>query len=311
VQLSVIIVNRNTKYLLKDCLDSIKDFDYSPDYEFWVVDNNSNDGSVEMLKHQYPWVNLIESRYNRGFAYANNLAIKQARGRYIMLLNPDTRLLNNAFNTFIEFLDENPNVGICGGLLFDEKGQPTYSYGLHFPSLWWWISSELFLGKVLPDSFFPKVSIKPDIKIKNPNKVAYVTGADFVIRRKVIDKIGLLDDNFFAYFEETDWSERAAQAGWESWYLPGARIMHLGGQSFNRNVNSDFREFRLRIYTNSKILYFKKRHHSWKIRLALTISYIAKLVPLYYYRFAKNTINVRRLIIYREILKDNRESIRC
>jgi len=243
LDLSIIIVNWNTKDFLDKCLRSIYTNNWGLTFETFVVDNNSSDGSIAMVKKRYREVITVENTINRGFAHANNQVISMCRGRYIMFLNPDTILEPNSLTLLYNFMEDHEDVGIIGPLMYNESGilRPVYK---KFPTLWYIFQKLTFLefifnfisehiakrmNKILP-SFFV---LDNDTRIK---KVSHLTGACMLARRETIEEIGYLDERYFMYFEDLDWCYRATLAGWKVIYHPGSRIIHFEGQSASQNT---------------------------------------------------------------------------
>ena len=196
MDVSIILVSYNTKDLTRDCLKSVYEKTQGVEFEIFVVDNNSHDGSAEMIEREFPEVRLIRNSENKGFGAANNIAIRQSNAKYIFCLNTDTILLNNAVKIFFDFMEqpENQNVGVCGGALYDSDNCPT-NYGGQFPSILH------ILQKFGLRNIFKKKTINYEKDIIN---VDYITGADIFFRKSVLDLVGLFDENFFIYYEETD-----------------------------------------------------------------------------------------------------------
>ncbi len=219
--LSIVIVNWNAGQYLQDCLASIfSNSGLRDEFDIWIVDNASTDGSVEWVRQHYPLVNLIVNHTNIGFAGANNQALNSCSGKYVLLLNPDTVLLPDSIAYLLEFMEAHPVVGICGPKLLngDQTLQPSWS---QFPNIW----SELFGRQFRPRHPYPG---------KNRNEaysVDWIGGACFLIRRQVIDQVGQLDNQYFIYSEELDWCYRARKNKWVICYLPTAQVIHLGGKS--------------------------------------------------------------------------------
>lgn len=301
MDLSIIIVNYSARDKLRQALRSIFDRNHACGYEVIVVDNNSTDGSAGMVEREFPGVKLIVSARNGGFAYGNNLGIRQSSGRFVLLLNPDTELVSNAFDQFIDFMDRNSRAGICGGMMIDGGNTPAYSYGNSFPTLWSWLGREMFLDKVRLGFLVPKTSQMSNRDDTEPRRVGHVIGANLLIRREVIEQIGLLDENYFAFYEETDWCDRARNIGWEVWYVPAIKIKHLQGESFKGKPA----EFRVRTRTTSMIYYLKKRKPAWQVKSILSIVLILKSIPLIYYRLKKDSDDLKRVTFYKEVLRDN------
>lgn len=232
MDVSIILVSYNTKDLTRNCLKSIYEQTQGVNFEIFVVDNNSYDGSQEMIEKEFPQVRLIKNSDNKGFGAANNIAIKQSNAKYIFCLNTDTILLNNAVKIFFDFMEktENQNVGVCGGQLLNQNQTPTYSVG-NYPTL-----SRIFFTFLGLKYFFPK-KYKEDIApasivyYDKPTSVDYITGADIFFRKSVLDKVGIFDENIFMYGEESDLCFRVKRAGFDVVFLPESEIIHLEGGS--------------------------------------------------------------------------------
>ncbi|OQY20272.1 MAG: hypothetical protein B6I35_10690 [Anaerolineaceae bacterium 4572_32.2] len=251
--LSIIIVNWNVRELLQSCLRSIRPSDEF-DLETIVVDNASADGSVEMVRQEFPQVTLIANADNPGFTGGNNQGIAASRGRYILLLNPDTEVLDDALARMVAYMDAHPDVGVLGPMLLNSDGS-VQSSRRRFPT-----PATAFVESTILQSCFPRhrllrdyyVLDKPDETIA---KVDWVTGACILIRREALDQVGLLDDGFFMYSEELDWCRRARDVGWKIIYYPEARVLHYGGQS-----SEQVKAFQIIRFNQSKIRYFRKHH---------------------------------------------------
>lgn len=252
LQLSVVIVNWNTRELLRACLDSIRQHTSGITYEIIVVDNASTDSSPDMVREHFPEVRLIQNTQNLGFAAANNQAIRIAKGNAVLLLNSDTELIENSLRILHDFLFSRDEIGAVGGRLIYPSGAPQWSYGFA-PSLgrMLWITLSGFLriqrGRK-PSAVIPQAD-------EPARPVEYIVGADLMIKRTVLDQTGLLDTTFFAYFEETDLCTRIRQAGHQIWYTPATSIIHRVGSSFGPESTQ-----RLRIYYTSLFLYLQKHH---------------------------------------------------
>lgn len=234
IKLSIIIVSWEVKDFLRKCLESLHEGTQFITYEIFVVDNNSIDGTVEMIEKEFPSVILIKNSENVGFARANNQAIRKSRGEYILLLNPDTIILNSAIRQIIEFMDNNSSAGMATCKILNSDGTIQRCYGT-FPSL----QTILFGGTdaktaiqslLLTDRFFDKAGFNSN-EYDQQHKVDWIMGAFMMVRRKVVENVGLLDDNIFMFWEEVDWCYRIFRHGWEIWYCPSSKIIHFGGQS--------------------------------------------------------------------------------
>lgn len=237
LDISVIIVNWNTLKLLRDCISSIYDHAGCISCEIIVVDNASSDGSCEMVKSEFPNVRLLENTRNHGFAHANNQGISIASGRYVLLLNSDTRLLDNAFEKVVAFADQNPDAAVVGCRVLnpDRTLQPTC---FMFPSMLNMFLSFTYLYKLFAKNrLFGRERMtwwnRDDVR-----PVDVVTGCFMLVRKRAVEEVGMMDDRFFMYAEETDWCYRFKQAGWNVLFTPQAEIIHHGGQS-SRNMRPE------------------------------------------------------------------------
>lgn len=264
MDLTVVIVNFNTRNLLKNCLDSIFEKTKDINFEVIVVDNASIDGSPEMVEKGFFKVKVIKNKKNLGFAKANNQGIKMASGRYILLLNSDTELIENSFKVMVEYMDKEPKVGISSCQLINKDGSIQASGGF-FPTLprvfaWMFFLDDLPIVGRLIRPFHPHEPgfYTHDPWYKTKHFQDWVTGAFFLIKDKVIKKIGFLDEKFFMYVEEMEYCFRAKQAGWQIIYLPKTRVIHFGRQS-SAGKNAILREYR-------GLKYFYKKHYStWQL----------------------------------------------
>jgi GT2 family glycosyltransferase len=209
---------------LAECLQSVTDYalnDESFTIETVVVDNASTDDSVTVVQQRFPWVKLIKNQENVGFASANNQAIRQSQGRYILLLNSDAQLVPGAVTNMIRFLESNPKAGIASVPIASPDGTPRFCFG-NFPNLYRELRTLFGLHK-WNLSCFDSMTL--------PRRVDWVSGACLMIRRNTLDAIGLLDESFFMFGEEVDLCYRAAQAGWENCLVPSSPVLHIGAGS--------------------------------------------------------------------------------
>jgi GT2 family glycosyltransferase len=247
-KLSIIIVNWNTAQLLSQCLLSIQADPSIPEYETFVVDNASTDNSVSIIKNQFPWVNLIENQENVGFARANNQALQKSSGKYLLLLNSDTELLPQALATLTKVLQSQPQIGAVGPRLLNTNGtlQPS-CYPMLSPQRELW--RLLFLDYLWRKASYPMN--KWDLQ--KPHEVDVIMGACLLIRREVLDNIGLLDESYFMYTEEVDFCYRLQKARWELRWIPMAQVIHHGGASSKQKEM----EMYLQLY-KSKFQFYSK-----------------------------------------------------
>ena len=245
--ISLIIINWNTRQLLLDCLDSVYKTIQKASFEVLVVDNGSADGSVEAVAHQYPVVQLMANGRNEGFAKANNAAIRRMQGRYAVLLNSDTLLKPGAIDGLFAFMETHPDVGMCGPQLLYGDGSKQTSTGV-FPD----ILSEL-TSKSLARLFSSARRNASRPSFGGPAPVDFIIGACMFVRKSAIDDAGMLDDEYFFFYEEIDWCFRMNKKGWRVYHVPGIEIYHFGGQS-TKNVNLNARVESWR----SRYLFFRK-----------------------------------------------------
>ncbi len=247
VDISFIIVNWNTRNILIDCLDSIYKTVSGIDLEIYVVDNNSTDGSQETIKKKFPSVKLIENKTNTGFAHANNQALSIMQGRFAVLLNSDAILKEDAIKTLLTFMNNSPGAGIAGVQLLNRDGSRQNSID-NFPSL----ETEIFNKSILR-LFFPDKYPSKNRNYKNPIEVDSVIGACMMIRKESIDEVGVFDENYFFFLEETDWCYRMHKKRWKVFHVSDATVFHLSGHSKKKEP------WRSQIeYCRSLYKYFKK-----------------------------------------------------
>ena len=227
VTLSVVVVSYNRRDLLARCLDAVLGDADAPDLELFVVDNASHDGSAQMVAEQYPGVRLIANQENIGFGKANNRAFAQARGRYLLMLNPDTIARPGALRALVEYAEAHPEAGAVGGRLEYEDGTFQHS-AFRFPD-WKQALFGFFDGFVPLDSAVN--GRYPPEQYERPFLAEHLLGACLLLRREALEQVGAIDPAFFMYFEETDLCVRLRAAGWQNVYLPAARIVHVGAGS--------------------------------------------------------------------------------
>ncbi len=258
-QLSVIIVNYNVRYFLEQSLHSVMRAIRHIDAEVWVVDNNSVDGSMEMVKTLFPAVKCIENKENLGFSKANNQAIRSSNARYVLLLNPDTVLQDNTLEKCVAFMDEHPDAGGLGVRMIDGKGKflPESKRGLPSPAVAFYKMTGL--SKLFPKS---KIFGRYHLKYLDENSIHLVdvlSGAFMMLRSETLEKTGLLDEDFFMYGEDIDLSYRITQAGYRNYYFPYTTIIHYKGESTKkRSANY------VKVFYNAMVL-FAQKHYSQSI----------------------------------------------
>jgi len=247
VDLSIIIVNWNTKEYLLHCIDSILQKKGSIPMEIIVIDNGSRDRSGEEVKRQFPGLRLIENGRNLGFAKAVNQGLRVSSGRYLLLLNPDTQLREGAIENLVSFMESHAEAGVAGAQLLKGDGSKQNSIA-NFPSL----TTEL-LNKNLLRRLFPKKFPGKEKDYPEPIEVDSVIGACMMVRRDVLDQVGLLDEDYFLFLEETDWCYRIKRTGWRIYHVPQAEVYHFQGKS----AEAVKKEARVEFY-RSRYHFFKK-----------------------------------------------------
>jgi hypothetical protein len=290
--LSIVIVNWNVRDRLQECLLSIylannhhvaaqsrplraRSDSEALCTETIVVDNASTDGSVEMVRHTFPQVTLIANADNRGFTGGNNQGIAASRGRYVLLLNPDTEVIDDALSHMVAYMDAHPGVGALGPMLLNPDGS-VQSSRRRFPT-----PATAFLESTTLQRWFPNHRLLRDYYVLDaPDdaiaQVDWVDGACLLARREALHQVGLLDDGYFMYSEELDWCRRAKAAGWQIVYFPQARVMHHRGQS-----SEQAKALQIILFNRSKIRYFHKYHGALiaaALRAFLLLNYSYQLV---------------------------------
>jgi GT2 family glycosyltransferase len=261
----VIIVNWNTKDLVCQCIDSLAQTLKKTDTEVFVVDNGSTDGSLGVVREKFPGVRLIENPVNLGFAKANNQAISLSSREYLLLLNPDTQVKDEAIERMLSFMDAHPEAGVVGAQLLNVDASKQNSIA-NFPSLATELLNKSFLRRLFPDKFPGKETDYP-----GPVEVDSVIGACMMARRKALEQVGLLDEEYFLFLEETDCCYRMKKAGWKIYHIPQAKILHFQGKS------AEAEKGKARIeYYRSRYHYFRKNRGSFQSSV-LFIGLIIKL----------------------------------
>ena len=245
MRLSIVIVSYNVRDYLRQCLDSVREPIEQIGGEVFVVDNASHDDSVATVRRDYPWVRLITNKQNLGFSKANNIAIRQVAGEYVLLLNPDTVVGEGTLQGVLDFMDRHPKAGGAGVrmLLGDGTVAPESRRALPTP----WVSCLKMLGST-------KRYYMSNLPWDEPGRIDVVSGAFCMLRRQALDAVGLLDEDFFMYGEDIDLSYRLLKGGWENWYLP-YDIIHYKGKSTQK---SDYRY--VHIFYQAMLIFFRKHY---------------------------------------------------
>lgn len=265
-EISIIIVNWNTQELLEKGLLSIEQLETDLSLEVLVVDNGSTDQSAFVVKEKFPKVRLIQNEKNLGFAKAVNQGLKQSQGEFVLLLNSDAQLLPGTLERLKEVLTSKEKIAMVGAELIYEDGSSQNALD-HFPNL----ATEL-LNKSVLKLLFPKIYPGKRSKFELPTEVPSLIGAGVMLKKKAIDDVGLLDEDYFFFLEETDWCYQMEQKGWMRLFVPGAKVIHLQGQTAKKYA------------WRSKIEFYRSRYHFFKknqgllLELLLMIGLILKIM---------------------------------
>lgn len=271
-KLSVIIVNYNVKYFLEQCLYSVRAAVTGMDAEVFVVDNNSTDGSVEYLRPKFPEVVFIENKDNPGFANANNQAICQCTGEYVLLLNPDTVVGEESLRSLCFQMDEDPEIGAIGVKMLNGHGVFLPESKRAFPSPWVSFCKIFGLSKLFPNSpAFARYSL-PYLDKEQTHKVEVLAGAFMLLRHEALDKVGLLDESFFMYGEDIDLSYRIVLGGYKNLYVP-ERILHYKGES---TKHGDLKY--IKAFYGAMLIFYKKYYpgSGWLMRILIRLAVLLK-----------------------------------
>ncbi len=298
---SIIIVNWNTRELLARCLRCVQDTVQQASYEVFVVDNASTDGSQAMVQQDFPAVKLIANAENVGFARANNQAIRLAQGRYILLLNSDAFVKPGTVDTMVQFMDAHPQAGMSACKLLYEDGtlQPSVSA---FPTL----ETELYITLGL-NKLFPKSPVFGRYQMthwdyNDTRPVEVIMGAFMLARAEAVQQVGLLDEQFFMYSEEVDWCYRFKQAGWEIYFYPQAETIHLWGGS-SRAIKT---ETLIRLY-RARVQFFRKHYGQMRTllyKILLGFNALLRVGPGAIYYLTRATADGRQKHdAFRQLLK--------
>jgi GT2 family glycosyltransferase len=274
MKLSIVIVNYNVRAYLEECLQSVRKALEGIEGEVWVVDNNSQDDSVETLRRDYPWVRLVANTENMGFARANNLAIRQSQSDYVLLLNPDTVVEEPTLRGVLDFMDAHPEAGGAGVMMHNADGTlaPESRRGLPTP----WVAGLKMLG-------FTKRYYMSHLPWDQPGRIDVISGAFCMLRRKALDQVGLLDEDFFMYGEDIDLSYRLLKGGWQNWYLPFS-ITHYKGKSTQK---TDYRY--VHIFYQAMLIFFRKHYSHLSFLYAIPVK-----IAIYFRAFIALTDILRK-----------------
>ena len=255
-KISIVIVSYNVRRYLDNCLQSVGKALEGIDAEVFVVDNASQDDTMTVLPAKYPWVSFTANEENVGFACANNQAIRQSTGQYVLLLNPDTTVAEDTLRRAVSFMDEHPEAGAAGVRMHNEDGSVAPESRRAIPTPW--VSALKMLG-------FTRRYYMSHLSWDEPCRIEVVSGAFCLLRRQALDEVGLLDEDFFMYGEDIDLSYRILKGGWQNWYLP-LDIVHYKGRS---TVKSDYRY--VHVFYQAMLIFFRKHYSHLSIFYTLPV----------------------------------------
>ena len=255
-KISIVIVSYNVSKLLDECLQSVARALQGIDGEVFVVDNHSKDNTLTMLKEKHPEVRVIANEVNVGFSRANNQAIRLSEAEYILLLNPDTVVYENTLHGVLDFMDQHPQAGGAGVRMLTREGNRAPESRRSIPTPW--VAMLKMLGAT-------RRYYMSHLSWDEPGQIEAVSGAFFLVRRKALDQVGLLDEDYFMYGEDIDLSYRLLKGGWQNWYLP-YDIIHYKGESTQK---SSFRY--VHTFYQAMLIFFRKHYGHLSFFLSLPI----------------------------------------
>ena len=285
-KLSIIIVSYNSLNYLRDCLDSINNNKPSASFEITVVDNASSDGTVKAMRKDYPYLKLIENARNKGFAAANNIAIKSSSSEYILLINSDCRVYTNSIDKLLEFADANDDAGITGPRIINNDGSLQFSCR-KFPSFFD-AGMHSLLTNIAPDNPFSRRYKLTDINRDEISKVDWVSGSCMLIRRAALNDTGLMDEKYFMYVEDTDLCYQMWKKGWKVYYFPESEILHHIGGSTKNNALSGAVNSSIRM--QKSVLYFFWKNYRKTLKVLLLPLLLMLLGIRIFLTFIKNLL---------------------
>jgi GT2 family glycosyltransferase len=273
--LSIIFVNYKTSKDLDICLSSIQKFEKKyQEYEYIIVDNNSGDNNLENLKVKYPFIHLIYAEKNGGFAYGNNIGIKASKGDILFLLNPDTYITDNSIEILFNKLSEDENLDFIGPQLFYPNGEnQSFFQPKSYLTLWKLFCTQFFLDKIFQKSHRFNSYFKTYMDYSSSQKVESVDGAALMFKKKVIEKMGYLDESYFMYFEEIDFCFQAHKYKCNMLYYPKAKVFHSGGLISESNWTRSTKD-----YIISFKNYFRKNFNDLIYKSAWVVMFSGSLL---------------------------------
>lgn len=293
--LDILVVNFNTVNLLPQMFEACQDAAGDLEVRYWVVDNASQDNSVEVLREHFPYAGLEVNKRNVGFGRANNQLLPHVTADYVLLLNTDAFVATDTLHRTLAYMNANPTCGVLGVRLVGREGnlQPSCRY---FPTPW-----NLFLSRTGLGRFFPKTRMVDDMEWDHASvrECDWVPGCYYLVRRAVLDQVGLFDPRFFLYYEEVDHCRRVKAAGWKVIYFPDTTVVHVGGESaksVGKLSNSGRQLSELQV--ESELLYFRKHYGRFGLLKHLIFTALCGL-----YLTLKDMLKHRRWFAWRQHLK--------
>jgi hypothetical protein len=278
INLSISIVNFNTKEPLRRCLNSIQENIKGLSYEVIVVDNNSVDGSVQMLRDEFGFVKLIANQENKGATKAKNQSFTEAKGKYILILDSDIEILQRTVEEMFDFMENNPSVGILGPKVLFPNGQMQHSCNKSAPNLWSAFINKFFFFANLRYRFYR--SKMGDLYLKRrynkPEEFVWLGGMCLLVRKELIRQIGGMDENFFIYYDDTDVCLRAKNSGWKVYYLPSASVIHHMSKGVGQFSNFLFPKI-----FESELHFFRKHYGRFQSNVCAVFIQIAMVLRMF------------------------------
>lgn len=302
--LDIVIVSYNVKYYLEQCLYSVRCAINGLDACVWVVDNNSCDGSVDYLEPLFPEVNFIRGKENVGFSRANNMAIRQGKGKYVLLLNPDTLVTSKTIKDCIHLLDDHPEIGSTGVSMYNPDGTYAKESKRAVPTPMVSFYKMCGLSNIFPKHRkFSRYHLGY-LDANEPNEIEIISGAYNMLRREALDQVGLLDEDFFMYGEDIDLSYRMLQGGWKNWYLPSPMLHYKGESAHSSTIRY------VNVFYQAMIIFYDKhfgeryRLSTWIIRIAVYMKAFITLLR-YFVKYCKNKLHPDTGKVYAFLYCDN------
>ncbi|GAE26274.1 dTDP-Rha:A-D-GlcNAc-diphosphoryl polyprenol, A-3-L-rhamnosyl transferase WbbL [Halalkalibacter wakoensis JCM 9140] len=288
MDLSIIIVNYNTKKLTIEAIQSIYSSQTKYTFEIILVDNASSDGTIEAVQERFPQVRCIQNKENEGFSKANNIGLKVAKGRYLLLLNSDTVVQEDTFDVMLEFMDNHPSVGAsgCKVVLPDGSLDKACRRGFPTPAASFYYFTRL--AKLFPNSSRFNQYHMGHLDENDDYPVDCLVGAFMLVRREIINDVGLLDEEYFMYGEDIDWCYRIKEAGWDNYYYPKTSIIHYKGASSRRKPRKIVYEFHRAMYL------FHRKHFHKKYNLLVNATVYAGIAAKGALALAMNRLRKQR-----------------